>query len=63
MENHGVAPDIEAHRTPTDWAEGRHTMLDAAVRTALDLLERHGAATPPDLDDVPDRRRPPLPPR
>lgn len=63
VENHGVAPDIEAHRTPADWAAGRHPMLEAAVRTALDLLERHGASTPPDLSDVPDRRRPPLPPR
>ncbi|GAA4688100.1 S41 family peptidase [Streptomyces chumphonensis] len=63
VENHGVAPDIEALRTPLDWAEGRYTVLDTAVRTALDLLERHPASSPPDLSDVPDRRRPPLPPR
>lgn len=63
VENHGVEPDIEAQRTPLDWAEGRHAVLDDAVRVALDLLERHGAAVPPDHSDVPDRRRPPLPPR
>ncbi|WP_431780805.1 S41 family peptidase [Streptomyces chumphonensis] len=63
VENHGVAPDIEALRTPLDWAEGRYTVLDTAVRTALDLLERHPASSPPDVSDVPDRRRPPLPPR
>jgi tricorn protease len=63
VENHGVDPDIEADRAPLDWAEGRHTVLGAAVRTALDRLERHPAATGPDLTHVPDRRRPPLPPR
>lgn len=63
VENHGVEPDIEVERTPLDWAEGRHKQMDDAVRVALDLLERHGAATPPDYSDVPDRRRPKLPPR
>ncbi|WP_435846618.1 S41 family peptidase [Streptomyces chrestomyceticus] len=63
VENHGVEPDIEAPRSPLDWAEGRHPQLGVAVRTALDLLERHPAAKPPDLSGVPDRRRPPLPPR
>ncbi|WP_369212431.1 S41 family peptidase [Streptomyces flavofungini] len=63
VENHGVEPDIEALRTPLDWAEGRHAQLDDAVRVALELLEQHPAATPPGYDDVPDRRRPPLPPR
>ncbi len=63
VENHGVAPDIEVLRTPLDWAEGRHSVLETAVRTALDLLERHPARTPPDYSDVPDRSRPPLPPR
>ncbi|MFR9673501.1 S41 family peptidase [Streptomyces sp. TR02-1] len=63
VENHGVDPDIEADRAPKDWAEGRHTVLRAAVRTALDRLARHPAAAPPDLGQVPDRRRPPLPPR
>lgn len=63
VENHGVSPDIEAVRSPVDWAEDRHVALDTAVRTALDLLERHPAAAPPDYGGVPDLRRPPLPPR
>lgn len=63
VENQGVEPDIEAVRTPVDWAEGRHAVLGTAVRTALDLLERHPASEPPDYSDVPDRHRPPLPPR
>ncbi|MEV5979189.1 S41 family peptidase [Streptomyces sp. NPDC052114] len=63
VENHGVTPDLEILRTPLDWAEGRHAQLDDAVRLALDLLEQHPAATPPGYGDVPDRRRPPLPPR
>ncbi|MGA4849420.1 S41 family peptidase [Streptomyces sp. G5(2025)] len=63
VENHGVSPDIEALRTPLDWAEGRHAQLDDAVRVALDLLEQHPAVAPPGYSDVPDRRRPPLPPR
>lgn len=63
VENHGVEPDIEVDRTPLDWAEGRHRQLDDAVRLALDLLERHGAAKPPDYSGVPDLRRPKLPPR
>ncbi|MEU6174307.1 S41 family peptidase [Streptantibioticus parmotrematis] len=63
VENEGVAPDIDALRTPVDWAEGRSLQLAVAVRTALDLLERHPAASPPDLSGRPDRSRPPLPPR
>ncbi|MCF3123401.1 PDZ domain-containing protein [Streptomyces arenae] len=63
VENHGVTPDLEVLRTPLDWAEGRHAQLDDAVRLALDLLEQRPAATPPGYGDVPDRRRPPLPPR
>lgn len=63
VENHGVEPDIEALRTPLDWAEGRHAVLDDAVRLALELLEEQPAATPPTYDAVPDLRRPPLPPR
>ncbi|SCF93479.1 S41 family peptidase [Streptomyces sp. Ncost-T10-10d] len=63
VENYGVEPDLEALRTPLDWAEGRYAVLDDGVRVALDLLAAHPAATPPTYDDVPDRRRPPLPPR
>ncbi|MER7726450.1 S41 family peptidase [Streptomyces sp. NPDC096323] len=63
VENHGVEPDLEALRTPLDWAEGRHAVLDDAVRVALDLLAAHPPATPPTYDTAPDKRRPPLPPR
>ncbi|MFF2326903.1 MULTISPECIES: S41 family peptidase [unclassified Streptomyces] len=63
VENYGVEPDLEALRTPLDWAEGRYAVLDDAVRVALDLLAAHPAATPPTYESVPDRRRPPLPPR
>ncbi|GAA1349395.1 S41 family peptidase [Streptomyces beijiangensis] len=63
VENHGVEPDIEALRTPLDWAEGRHAQLDDAVRVALDLLVQNPAATPPHYDAVPSKRRPKLPPR
>ncbi len=63
VENHGVEPDVEALRTPLDWAEGRLTGLEEAVRIALDLLSERPAATPPSHDAVPDRTRPPLPPR
>ncbi|GGO88479.1 tricorn protease [Wenjunlia tyrosinilytica] len=63
VENHGVEPDIEVQRTPKDWAEGRHIQLAAAVHKALELLETHPVAAPPDLSSRADRRRPPLPPR
>ncbi|MFF8999231.1 S41 family peptidase [Streptomyces achromogenes] len=63
VENHGVAPDVEVLRTPVDWAEGRYPVLGEAVRLALELLESHPAAEPPDYGDVPDRTRPKLPPR
>ncbi|MFI7341851.1 S41 family peptidase [Streptomyces sp. NPDC050085] len=63
IENRGVDPDIEVLRTPLDWAEGRHAQLDDAVHLALDLLKEQGAKNPPDYSDVPDRRRPKLPPR
>ncbi|MGP3949136.1 S41 family peptidase [Streptomyces sp. 7N604] len=63
VENHGVEPDIEVDRTPLDWAEGRHKQLDDAVELALKLLEEHPAKNPPDYSDVPDLRRPKLPPR
>ncbi|MFI9152812.1 S41 family peptidase [Streptomyces sp. NPDC053367] len=63
VENRGVSPDLEILRTPLDWAEGRHAQLDDAVRLALELLETHPPAAPPDYRDVPDRSRPKLPPR
>ncbi|GAV43613.1 S41 family peptidase [Streptomyces acidiscabies] len=63
VENRGVDPDMEALRTPLDWAEGRHAQLDDAVGLALELLERGTVASPPDHRGVPDRSRPKLPPR
>ncbi|MFG3047623.1 S41 family peptidase [Streptomyces sp. NPDC048241] len=63
VENQGVTPDLEALRTPLDWAEGRYAQLDDAVRLALEMLETTPAAVPPDYSDVPDRSRPKLPPR
>lgn len=63
VENHGVEPDLDALRTPLDWAEGRHVGLDDAIRVALDLLKAAPAAEPPDYSGAPDLRRPPLPPR
>ncbi|WP_326597225.1 S41 family peptidase [Streptomyces sp. NBC_01803] len=63
VENHGVAPDIETLRSPVDWAEGRPAVLETAVRVAVDLLEKHPASSPPGYRDIPDRSRPPLPPR
>ncbi len=63
VENHGVEPDLEIQRTPLDWAEGRHAQLDDAVHLALELLEQDPALQPPGYTDVPDRRRPKLPPR
>ena len=64
IENHGVEPDVAVVRGPLDWAEGRNTQLEAAVRLALQLLEKHpAAAEPPTSTPRPDRRRPPLPPR
>ncbi|MEU7088563.1 S41 family peptidase [Streptomyces achromogenes] len=63
VENRGVDPDVEVLRTPVDWAEGRYPVLGEAVRLALQLLESHPAAKPPDYSGVPDRTRPKLPPR
>ncbi|MEU6057786.1 S41 family peptidase [Streptomyces sp. NPDC047097] len=63
VENRGVEPDIEIPRTPLDWAEGRHRQLSDAVELAMELLADHPAARPPDYSQVPDLRRPKLPPR
>lgn len=63
IENHGVEPDLDKLRTPLDWAEGRHTQLADAVHLARNLLTTSPAALPPGYENVPDRRRPKLPPR
>jgi tricorn protease len=63
VENHGVDPDIEVPITPQDWAAGSDPQLDAAVRLALEALERTPAKTPPDPATRPSRAAPTLPPR
>ncbi|MBC9729582.1 S41 family peptidase [Streptomyces sp. TRM68367] len=64
IENKGVTPDVEALRTPLDWAEGRHVQLTDAVQLALHLLDTTTPpATPPTYSDAPDHSRPKLPPR
>lgn len=47
VENHGVDPDIEVTIAPHDWAADRDPQLDAAVRLALQALEKRAAAAPP----------------
>jgi tricorn protease len=58
-----VAPDVEMVHTPEDWAKQRQAQLAEAVRLALDLLKSKPPMQPPDYSHVPDRSRPPLPPR
>jgi tricorn protease len=48
-ENYGVDPDLEVPIKPQDWAAGRDPQLETAVRLALEALEQHPAATPPDF--------------
>jgi tricorn protease len=63
VENYGVDPDVEVIMSPDDWAAGRDTQLETAVRLALEALQRRPAVRPPDTRTRPSRRRPPLPPR
>jgi tricorn protease len=63
VENHGVDPDVEVLITPEDWAAGRDTQLETAVRLATDALAATPPAAPPSRDDRPSKRRPALPPR
>ncbi len=63
VENHGVDPDVEVIMSPDDWAAGRDTQLETAVRLALEALRQRPAVRPPDPRTRPSRRRPPLPPR
>ena len=44
VENHGVDPDVEVLISPDDWAAGRDPQLEAAVRLALEALEKQPAA-------------------
>jgi tricorn protease len=63
LENHGVDPDVEVIMSPDDWAAGRDTQLETAVRLALEALQQRPAVRPPDTRTRPSKRRPPLPPR
>jgi tricorn protease len=63
VENHGVDPDVEVPITPQDWAADVDPQLDTAVRLALQALQVHPAATPPDPASRPSRTPPTLPPR
>jgi tricorn protease len=63
VENHGVDPDVEVIMSPDDWAAGRDTQLETAVRLALEALQQRPAVRPPDVRTRPSKRRPPLPPR
>jgi tricorn protease len=63
VENHGVDPDVEVIMSPDDWAAGRDTQLETAVRLALEALEQRPPVRPPDPRTRPSKRRPPLPPR
>ncbi|MEU7716770.1 S41 family peptidase [Streptomyces tibetensis] len=49
VENHGVDPDVEIVQRPQDYAAGRDTQLDEAIRLALERLETAPAKTPPGL--------------
>ncbi len=63
VENYGVDPDVEVDITPADWARGRDTQLETAVRLALEALDKQPATSPPDPGTGPNKARPPLPPR
>ncbi|OIJ90915.1 S41 family peptidase [Streptomyces colonosanans] len=52
MENHGVDPDVEVVQAPQDYAAGRDTQLDEAVRMALAALEDRPAKRPPELPSL-----------
>jgi tricorn protease len=41
IENHGVAPDVEADLDPAAWRAGHDTQLEKGVSIALDSLAKH----------------------
>ena len=62
VENYGVAPDVEVHVSPQDYAAGRDPQLDTAIELALVELEKR----PPHSENQAERPRltpPVLPPR
>jgi tricorn protease len=40
---------VEVVQRPQDWAAGRDTQLDEAIRLALEALETQPAKTPPSV--------------
>ena len=63
VENYGVDPDVEVLISPDDWAAGRDTQLETAVRLALEALEKQPPKVPADPATGPSKVRPSLPPR
>jgi tricorn protease len=49
VENHGVDPDVEVVQAPQDYAAGRDTQLDEAIRIALAALTENPAKAAPAL--------------
>jgi tricorn protease len=49
VENYGVDPDVEVVMTPQDHVAGRDPQLATAIRLALESLDEHAPARPPDL--------------
>lgn len=47
VENVGVAPDVEVVEVPKDFIAGKDAQLEAAVRLALEALEKHPPKEPP----------------
>ena len=62
VENYGTDPQIEVDNAPHDAAAGRDRQLETALATALQLIERIGAAKP-QFEPRPNLARGPLPPR
>jgi len=48
IENHGIDPDVEVKLTPGQWQTEDDAQLDVAIKLALDQLDAHPAATPPE---------------
>lgn len=58
VENKGIAPDIEVEQDPAALARGEDPQLEAAVRTALKLLEKGEYSVPPQPADPVRVKRP-----
>ena len=52
VENYGVDPDLEVVVTPQDQVAGRDPQLDAAIKLALEQLERQPAASPAEVPPI-----------